>query len=105
VPLDKVQGRLGLPITAVAQRGDRLIVCLDANEDIYKKSLWKSLTNIDGLAMKEVVGEFTGTPVGATFFPGIQANQWGLGNFGHHGVQHLHHAGGLRHQGPPALCD
>jgi hypothetical protein len=47
-----------------------LIVCLDANEDIYKKSLGKSLTNIDGLAMKEVVGEFTGTPVGATFFRG-----------------------------------
>jgi hypothetical protein len=35
---------------------DRLIVCLDANKDIYKKSLGKTLTNIDGLAMKEVVG-------------------------------------------------
>ncbi len=47
-----------------------MIVCLDANEDIYKKSLGKSLTNIDGLAMKEMVGEFTKTPVGATFFRG-----------------------------------
>ncbi len=47
-----------------------MIVCLDANEDIYKKSLGKSLTDIDKLAMKEVVGEFTGTLVGATFFRG-----------------------------------
>jgi hypothetical protein len=52
------------------KEGDHLIVCLDANEDIYKKSLGKSLTNIDGLAMKEVVGEFTRTLVGTTFFQG-----------------------------------
>ena len=50
--------------------GDQLVVCLDANEDIYKKSLGKSLTDIDGLAMKEVVGEFTQIPVGATYFRG-----------------------------------
>jgi hypothetical protein len=50
--------------------GDRLIVCLDANKDIYKKSLGKTLTNIDGLAMKEVVGEFTQNPVGTTYFRG-----------------------------------
>jgi hypothetical protein len=31
-----------------------------------KKSLGKTLTNIDGLAMKEVVGEFTQNPVGTT---------------------------------------
>ncbi len=47
-----------------------MIVCPDANEDIYKKSLGKSLTDIDGLAMKGVVGDFTGTPVGVTFFRG-----------------------------------
>jgi hypothetical protein len=50
--------------------GDRLVVCLDANEDIYKKSLGKSLTDIDGLVMKEVVGEFTQIPVGAKYFRG-----------------------------------
>ncbi len=48
--------------------GNRLVVCLDVNKDIYKKSLGKSLTDIDGLAMKEVVGEFTQIPVGATYF-------------------------------------
>ncbi len=55
-----------------SKEGDRLIVCLDANKDIYKKSLGKSLTDIDGLTMKEVVGEFTHTPVGTTFFRGLK---------------------------------
>ena len=50
--------------------GDRLIVCLNANEHIYKKSIGKSLTDIKGLAMKEVVGTFTNQPVGPTFFQG-----------------------------------
>jgi hypothetical protein len=34
------------------------------------KLLGKALTNIDGLAMKEVVGEFTCIPAGTTFFRG-----------------------------------
>ena len=52
------------------EEGDRLIVCLDANEDIYKKSLGHALTDMDSLAMKEVAGNFTGTPLRTTFFPG-----------------------------------
>jgi hypothetical protein len=52
------------------QEGDRLVVCLDANEDIYKKSLRKSLTKKDGLNMSEVVGDFTGKKFGPTFFQG-----------------------------------
>ncbi len=51
------------------KEGNHLIVCLDANEDIYQKSLEKALTNIDGLAMKEGEG-FTCTLVGTTFFWG-----------------------------------
>ena len=47
------------------EEGDRLVVCLDANEDIYKKSLGKSLTKSDGLRMSEVVGDFI-----PTFFRG-----------------------------------
>jgi hypothetical protein len=50
--------------------GDHLIECLDANKHIYKKSIGKALTDIKGLAMKEVVGEFTRTPIGSTFFRG-----------------------------------
>jgi hypothetical protein len=52
------------------EKGDRLIVCLDTNKDIYKKTLGKALININGLAMKEVVGDFTHTQVGTTFFRG-----------------------------------
>ncbi len=52
------------------QDGYKLIVCLDANEDIYCKSIGKALTDINGLAMKEVVDDFTHQRVGATFFRG-----------------------------------
>ena len=45
---------------------------MDANEDIYKKSIGKTLTNEEGLAMKEVVGDFTGKKLGATFFRGTK---------------------------------
>jgi hypothetical protein len=48
--------------------GDWLIVCLDANKHIYRKLIGKALTDIKGLAMKEVIGKFTGTPVGRKFF-------------------------------------
>jgi hypothetical protein len=45
-------------------------VCLDANEHIYKKSIGKALTDREGLAMKEVVGEFTQKQIGTTYFRG-----------------------------------
>ncbi len=54
------------------QDGDKFIVCLDANEDIYHKLLGKALTDTNGLAMKEVVGKFTCQPVGPTFFQGFK---------------------------------
>lgn len=57
-------------LTKWRENGDKLIVCLDANENIYKKSIGKALTSVDGLAMKEIVGEFTGTPIGPTYFRG-----------------------------------
>ena len=50
--------------------GDRLIVCLDTNEDIYNKSIGRILTEREGLAMSEVVGDFTCQKVGATYFRG-----------------------------------
>lgn len=52
------------------EEGNKLIVCLDTNEHIYRKAIGKALTDIDGLAMKEVVGEFTGKKIGSTFFRG-----------------------------------
>ena len=50
--------------------GEQLIVCMDANKHIYNKSIGKMLTDGDGLAMREVVGDFTGKQLGATFFRG-----------------------------------
>ncbi len=52
------------------EEGDRLVVCMDANEDIYRKSICRSLTNVDGLNMSKVVGDFTGKRIGPTFFRG-----------------------------------
>jgi hypothetical protein len=39
--------------------GERLILCLDANKNIYLGKLGWELTDLHGLGMKEVVGEFT----------------------------------------------
>jgi hypothetical protein len=47
-----------------------LIVCMDANENIYKKLIGQALTDKEGLCMVEVVGEFTGQKIGPTFFRG-----------------------------------
>ncbi len=43
--------------------GDCLVVCMDTNENIYKKSIGCTLTSIKGLNMNEVVGEFTGKKI------------------------------------------
>jgi hypothetical protein len=48
--------------------GERLILCLDANENIYRGELGRQLTELDGLGMKAVVGEFTTRQLGATYF-------------------------------------
>jgi hypothetical protein len=60
-------------LTRWQKDGDCLTVCLIANKHIYKKSISKALTDIKGLAMKEVVGEFTRTPIGSTFFLGSKS--------------------------------
>ena len=50
--------------------GKRLILCLDANENIYQGELGWRLTELNGLGMKDVVGEFTVRKLGATYFRG-----------------------------------
>jgi hypothetical protein len=69
-PCKKIREDLVAQLTRWRNDGDRLIVCLDANKHIYKKSIGKALTDIEDLAMKEVVGDFTGTPIGSIFFCG-----------------------------------
>ena len=49
------------------KEGDRLVVCLDANGNIYKKKLGRDLVTTSELEMVEVVGNFTGQRVGPTF--------------------------------------
>jgi hypothetical protein len=59
-------------ITKWRGKGDQIIVCMDANKHIYKKSIGCSLTNQEGLNMQEVVGEFTGKKLWPTFFRGTK---------------------------------
>ncbi len=41
---------------------------MDVNEHIYKKSIGKELTDLEGLNMSKVVGDFTQQPVDSTLF-------------------------------------
>ena len=50
------------------EEGDRIILCMDTNEYIYKKSLGKYITARDGLNINEVVWTLTGKNTGETFF-------------------------------------
>jgi hypothetical protein len=52
--------------------GERLVLCLDANENIYRAELGQQLTDLHGLGMRKVVGDFTGKRLGATFFRGSE---------------------------------
>ena len=51
--------------------GKCLILCLDAYENVYDAELGRQLTDVGGLlVIKEVVGNFTGQYLGATYFRG-----------------------------------
>ena len=52
------------------KEGDCIILYMDTNEDIYKKSLGKYITARYGLNTNEVVGTFTEKKIEATFFTG-----------------------------------
>ena len=49
------------------EQGDRLIVCMDVNKDIYRKSIGKALTMPEDIQMIEAVGNYTGKKIGAIF--------------------------------------
>ena len=50
------------------EQEDQIIVCLDANKNIYQKQLGLSFTAQDGLRMYKVVGCYMGKPLGVTYF-------------------------------------
>jgi hypothetical protein len=62
--------------------GKHLVLCLDANENIYRAELGRQLTDLHSLGMKEVVGDFTGRQLGATFFRGSEPIDaiWAMSN-------------------------
>jgi hypothetical protein len=66
-PRTRLQEDLLKQLTQWREAGDRLTVCMDTNEHIYKKKIGKSLTKVEGLRMQEVVEAFTGENIGAPF--------------------------------------
>jgi hypothetical protein len=64
------------------KEGERLILCVDANKNTYQGELGRQLTDLDGLGIKEVVGEFTAKQVAATYFQGSKPIDgiWATGN-------------------------
>ena len=52
---------------------------MDTNENICNKSIGRDLTNREGLAMSEVVGDFTCQNVGVTYFQGSTPTDGVLG--------------------------
>ena len=61
-----VQKRLPWEVESWREQGDRLIVCMDGNENRYKDHIGKALTDEDGLGMIEAMGNYTGDQIGAT---------------------------------------
>ncbi len=50
--------------------GENLILCMDANQDIYTGTLGKELTDPSGLALTEPIELITGRKIGPTYFRG-----------------------------------
>ena len=69
-PRVKFREDLGKLLKEWRAAGDKLIVCLDANENIYMQALGKLLTDPEGLGMIEAVGRYTGKKIGLTYFRG-----------------------------------
>ncbi len=81
--------------------GDRLIVCLDANENIYTQALGNMLTDPEGLGMVEAVihrQEDRGH-----LLPRNKANQRYLDYPGHNHRECMCDACGVRHRGPSVV--
>jgi len=56
----KFREDLGKLLQEWRARGDKLVVCINANENIYTQALGKMRTNPEGLGMVEAVGAYTG---------------------------------------------
>jgi hypothetical protein len=85
--------------------GDQLIVCLNANKNIYKKLIGK---RVDGhqKAGNEVGGWRVCLTTGWTnLFQGIKANQRRLDNIRYHHLQRVYYASMIRYWRPSHVCN
>ncbi len=69
-PRVKFREDLGKLLREWRAAGDRLVVCINANKNIYTQALVKMLTDTKGLGMIEAVGQYTGKKIGPTYFRG-----------------------------------
>jgi len=69
-PRVKFREDLGKLLKEWRTAGDRLVVCLDANKNIYTQAIGKMLTDPEVLGMIEAVGSYTGKKIGPTYFRG-----------------------------------
>ena len=69
-PRTRFKNDLLAQIRTWREQGDRIIVCMYVNEDIYRKSIGKDITMSEDLQMIEAVSNYTGKKIGATFFRG-----------------------------------
>ena len=71
---DEPRARFLKDLTAILirwkEQGKRLVVCLDANEDVYRDIIGRTLTDSDGLDMQETVLAANGEKLSATHFRG-----------------------------------
>jgi hypothetical protein len=74
------------------ESGDRLIVCMDANEDIYKKLIGQTLTD-----QRRSGWNLHWKKIGTNFFQGLKAYRRHMGNQGCHNNACVCNAGWLRH--------
>jgi hypothetical protein len=67
-PLTLFRQQLTSEIQKWRASGDRIVLFMDHNENVYDSALGKALSNREGLNLNEVILMHTGSQTGATFF-------------------------------------
>lgn len=68
VSANHFQNDLATQLVKCREEGNRIIVCLDANENVYTKEFGKILMQSEGLNTSKVVGDYRGSQLSPTFF-------------------------------------
>ncbi len=102
-PRVKFREDLGKLLKEWRAAGDRLIVCLNANENIYTQALGKILTDPQGLGMIEAVGRYTGKKDRHHILSGSAADQRDLDYPRRNSFQRMYNASRVWHWRPQAI--